>query len=239
MIVSFGFAFLAGILSVLSPCVLPILPIVCGAATTEHRYEPAALAGGLAASFVAIGLFFATIGFSLGVDSGALRQPAAVVLIIIGLVLLLPPLQARFAVAAGPIGQWTDDHFGRISRGGVGGQFALGVLLGVVWSPCVGPTLGAASALAAEGRDLAQVATTMVLFGLGAAVPLLIIGSVSRDLLLRWRGRMLSTGKGLRTALGALMLAGGILILSGLDHRVESALVEASPPWLTVLTTSF
>ena len=142
-------------------------------------------------------------------------------LIIIGLVLLLPPLQARVAVAAGPIGQWTDDHFGRISRGGVGGQFALGVLLGVVWSPCVGPTLGAASALAAEGRDLAQVATTMVLFGLGAAVPLLVVGSVSRDLLLRWRGRMLSTGKGLRTALGALLIAGGILILSGLDHRVE------------------
>ncbi len=221
MIVSFGFAFLAGILSVLSPCVLPILPIVFGAATTEHRFGPAALAGGLATSFVAIGLFFATIGFSLGIDSGALRQAAAFVLMVIGLVLLLPPLQARVAVAAGPIGQWTDDHLGGFSRRGLGGHFALGVLLGAVWSPCVGPTLGAASALAAEGRDLAQVATTMALFGIGAAVPLPVVGTVSRDVLLRWRGRILSTGNGLKTALGVMLLASGILILSGLDHRLE------------------
>ncbi len=239
MIVSFGFAFLAGILSVLSPCVLPILPIVFGAATTEHRFGPAALAGGLATSFVAIGLFFATIGFSLGFDSGALRQAAAVVLLVIGLVLLLPPLQARVAVAAGPIGQWTDEHLGGFSREGLGGQFALGVLLGAVWSPCVGPTLGAASALAAEGRDLAQVAITMALFGIGAAVPLLVVGTVSRDVLPRWRGRILSTGTGLKTALGVMLLAGGILILSGLDHRLETALVDSAPPWLTVLTTSF
>lgn len=239
MIVSFGVAFLAGILSVLSPCVLPILPIVFGAATTEHRLGPVALAGGLATSFVAIGLFFATIGFSIGVDSGALRQAAAIVLIAIGLILLLPPLQARVAIAAGPIGQWTDDRFGGFSRGGLGGQFALGLLLGAVWSPCVGPTLGAASALAAESRDLGQVATTMLLFGLGAAVPLLVLGSVSRDLLLRWRGGMLSTGAGLKAALGLLLIAGGILTVSGLDHRLEAALVDASPPWLTELTTSF
>ena len=62
------FAFLAGILSVLSPCVMPLLPLVLGAAASEHRYGPAALAAGLCFSFVALGLFLATIGFALGLD---------------------------------------------------------------------------------------------------------------------------------------------------------------------------
>ena len=235
----FGLAFLAGLLSILSPCVLPILPVVVGAAAAEHRLGPAALAGGLAASFVVIGLFFATIGFSLGLDSGAARQAAALVLIALGAVLAVPQLQARVAVAAGPIGRWSDERFGRSSRRGPGGQFAVGLLLGAVWGPCVGPTLGAASALAAQGRDLGQVATTMLLFGLGAATPLLVLGRVSRDVLLRWRGRMLSTGQGLKSALGVSLIAGGVLALSGLDHSVEAALVDASPPWLTELTTRF
>ena len=135
MVASLGLAFLAGALSVLSPCVLPILPIVLGAATTQHRLGPAALAGGLALSFVAIGLFFATIGFSLGLDSGVLREIAAVVLMAIGLVLVLPPLQARLAVAAGPVGQWTDERFGGFSRRGLQGQFGLGLLLGASGAP--------------------------------------------------------------------------------------------------------
>ena len=239
MTAGFALAFLAGVLSVLSPCVLPILPIVLGGAAAEHRFGPAALAGGLAISFVVIGLFFATVGFSLGIDSGALRGAAALLMVVIGAVLVLPPLQARVAAAAAPIGQWSDARFGGISRRGLGGQFALGMVLGAVWSPCVGPTLGAASTLAAEGRDLGQVAATMLLFGLGAALPLLVLGTMSRDLVLRWRGRLLSTGTGLKAGLGVLLIAGGVLILSGLDHRLEAVLVDASPPWLTELTTRF
>jgi len=239
MVASLGLAFLAGALSVLSPCVLPILPIVLGAATTQHRLGPAALAGGLALSFVAIGLFFATIGFSLGLDSGVLREIAAVVLMAIGLVLVLPPLQARLAVAAGPVGQWTDERFGGFSRRGLQGQFGLGLLLGAVWSPCVGPTLGAASVLAAEGHDLVAVAATMLVFGIGAALPLLLLGTLSRDVLMGWRGRMLAAGTALKTGLGVLLIVAGALIVTGLDKRAETALVDASPAWLTALTTQF
>ena len=239
MVASLGLAFLAGILSVLSPCVLPILPIVLGAAAAQSRWGPAALAGGLALSFVATGLFFATAGFALGLDAAALRQAAAAVLVLVGLVLVLPPLQARVALAAGPVGHWADERFGGFSREGIGGQFGLGLLLGAVWSPCVGPTLGAASALAAEGRNLGQVALTMLLFGVGAALPLLLLGSLSRDALMRWRGRMLSAGAGLRTAFGVLLVVGGLLVATGLDRRVEAALVDASPAWLTDATTRF
>ncbi len=239
MLAGLGLALLAGILSVLSPCVLPILPVVLGAAAAQSRLGPAALAGGLALSFVAIGLFFATVGFSLGLDAGALRQAAAIALVLIGSVLVLPPLQARMAVAAGPVGQWIDERFGGFSKDGIGGQFGLGLLLGAVWSPCVGPTLGAASALAAEGRDLGEVALTMLLFGVGAALPLLLLGTLSRDALMRWRGGMLSAGAGLKAALGILLIAGGLLVVTGLDRRVEAALVDASPAWLTDAVTRF
>ena len=100
MLATLGLALLAGVLSTLSPCVLPLLPIVLGAAASEHRLGPAALAAGLAISFTAIGLFVATIGFAAGLDTGFFRMVAAILLIGVGVVLLVPRLQEQFALAA-------------------------------------------------------------------------------------------------------------------------------------------
>jgi cytochrome c-type biogenesis protein len=236
---SVGGAFVAGVLTTLSPCVLPILPIVLGAAASERKYGPAALAAGLAASFVAIGLFVATIGYSVRLTSDLFRQIAAALMIVFGAVLLLPSLQARLAVASGPIANWTDRRFGTQHGGGYAGQFAVGLILGAVWSPCVGPTLGAASLLAAQGRQLPQVAASMFVFGLGAALPLLGIGLASREALQRWHTRLLTAGQFIKIGFGALLIVFGVLVLTGIDKRVETALVNASPQWLTDLTTRF
>jgi cytochrome c biogenesis protein CcdA len=233
------FAFLAGILSILSPCVLPLLPIILGTAVGEHRLGPAALAGGLAISFVAIGLFIATIGYGLGLDAGVFRLIAALLLITIGVILLVPQLQTQVAAAAAPVSGWTESRFGGISTSGIKGQFALGILLGAVWSPCVGPTLGAASVLAAQGKDLAQVALVMLAFGIGAALPLLLLGLLSREALIRWRARLMEAGKGGKALLGGLLVVVGLLIVSGFDKQLETLLVNASPAWLTDLTTRF
>jgi cytochrome c-type biogenesis protein len=232
-------ALLAGVLSTLSPCVLPLLPIVLGAALTEHRYGPVALAGGVALAYVAVGLFVATIGFAGGLDQDIFRNVAAVLLIVIGVVLLLPKLQVQLAVAAGPFGNWAHAQAGGMSTRGLSGQFALGLLLGAVWSPCVGPTLGAASVLAAQGKDIGRVALTMIAFGIGAAAPLIALGMLSREALMRWRDRLLQAGKGGKYLLGGLLLFVGVLIVSGLDKRLEAAIVDASPTWLTQLTTRF
>jgi cytochrome c biogenesis protein CcdA len=237
--VTLGLALFAGILSTLSPCVLPLLPLVLGAAVGEHRLGPAALAAGLALSFVLIGLFVALFGFAVGLDQAVFRAVAAVLLIVIGGVLMLPRLQAQLAVAAGPISNWTQSQAGGFSTSGLGGQFLLGLLLGAVWSPCVGPTLGAASLLAARGENIGAVALTMIAFGLGAALPLLLLGLISREALLRWRARLMAAGKGGKALLGALLLAIGVLILSGFDKKLETILVDASPAWLTNLTTRF
>ena len=246
-----GFAFLAGLLSVLSPCVLPVLPLVFAPAMSAHRFGAAALAGGLVTSFVVIGLLLATVGFSLGVGNGVVRDAAAVVLGLVGLVLLSSSLQQLFAMATNGFsnranrlmpGLTSSGPGARIGAGigtGIGGQFCVGLLLGAVWSPCVGPTLGAASVLAAQGSDLASVAAVMIVFGLGAALPLVLVSRLSREVLLRWRGRMMQVGKSGKVLLGAASLAVSLLILSGLDRAMEMAVVEASPGWLTSLTTRF
>jgi cytochrome c biogenesis protein CcdA len=236
---SVALAFLAGVLSTLSPCVLPLLPIVLGTAVSAHRAGPVALAAGLALSFVIVGLFVATVGFSIGLDAGVFRAVAAIMLMAIGLVLLVPRFQAQFALAAGPVSQWTEQRFGGLSGNGIGGQFGVGLLLGAVWSPCVGPTLGAASLLAARGENLGYVTITMLMFGFGAALPLLVLGLLSRETLLRWRARLYAAGKTGKLTMGVILVAVGILVISGLDKRLETMLVDLSPAWLTELTTRF
>lgn len=235
---SLGLSFAAGALSTLSPCVLPLLPIVLGSAASEHRLAPFALAGGLALSFTVIGLFVATLGFAVGIDGTTFRTLAAILLLGLGLVLALPRLQEKFAVVAGPIGSWAEHRLGGFSTGGIRGQFGVGVLLGAVWSPCAGPTLGAASVLASQGQNLASAGLTMALFGVGAAAPLLLLGMVSRETMLKLRSRMLSAGGRLRIGLGVLLGIVGIAILSGWDKPVETWLLDISPDWLTRLTTS-
>ncbi len=234
-----GLAFMAGVLSTLSPCVLPILPIVIGTAATQHRYGPVALAGGLAISFVTIGLFIATIGFSIGLDATVFRTFSALLLVFIGGVLLSSKLQQYIAGAASPLANWADQRFGGRSGEGLWGQVGVGLLLGAVWSPCVGPTLGAASVLASQGKDLGQVALTMLMFGIGAALPLLVLGMLSREVMLKLRGKMMSAGSGAKSALGVVLLVIGLLVLSGLDKRAEAALLDVMPNWVVSLTTRF
>jgi cytochrome c biogenesis protein CcdA len=236
---SVALAFVAGALSVLSPCVLPILPLVLGAAASDDKRGPVALATGLALSFVVIGLFVATIGYAIGLDADLFRWVSAALMIGIGAVLLIPRFQAGLAIASGPIATWSDQHLVSLRGSGPTGQFLIGVLLGAVWSPCVGPTLGAASLLAAQGRDLLQVALIMLVFGLGAALPLLLLGLLSREAMLHWRHRLAATGQGLKAALGLLLIAIGALTLTGIDKWFETMLVNASPQWLTDVTTRF
>jgi cytochrome c-type biogenesis protein len=232
-------AFAAGLLSILSPCVLPLVPIVLGAAVVAHPLGALALAAGLAVSFTALGLLLALVGFGLGIDPGMFRVAAAVIMIGLGVILVMPSWQAQLAAAGGPVSSWADRRFGGFASSGLAGQFAIGLLLGAVWSPCVGPTLGAASLLASQGQDLLRVTLTMAVFGVGAALPLILLGLLSRATLMRVRSSLMSAGKLGKALLGVAFIVIGVAIVSGADKRIEAALVDASPQWLTELTTSF
>lgn len=232
-------AFVAGVLTMLSPCVLPLLPIVLGAAQSGHRLGPAALGLGLASSFTLVGLFVATIGFSIGLDGDLFRTVGGAVMIVIGTVLVIPAAQRILASAGGPLTGWAHGPMRRLEEKGPVGQLGMGVLLGVVWAPCVGPTLGAASVLAAQGDSLGLVFLTMLVFGLGAALPLVLIGLASRPLLVRIRGHLAGAGQTGKRVLGGLLLVMGVLIVSGLDRTLEVWLIDISPMWLTELTTRY
>jgi cytochrome c biogenesis protein CcdA len=234
-----GAGVLAGILSTLSPCVFPLLPLVVGAATSTGRFGAFWLAAGVAISFTTAGLFVATVGFAIGIDGDVFRRLSAILLIALGIMLVSTPIQVRLGYAAGNLTNSADGWIRSLSLRTARGQFVVGLLLGLVWSPCVGPTLGAASVLAAQRKDLFGVAGVMLAFGIGTTLPMLIVATLSRRVLLRWRHQMLTAGQVGKVAMGASVLAMGVLILSGVDRLVETRLVQASPAWLTNLTTYF
>ena len=236
---SYGFGFLAGLLSTLSPCVLPIIPILLGSATAAHPRAPLALAGGLAISYAVIGTALAWAGATLGLDTSIFRGIGAAILGLLGLVMISSSLQQRFASVTSSIGDAGNSLISRIQLDGLWGQFAIGLVLGVVWSPCVGPTLGAAVVLASQGSQLPQVALLMGLFGVGAALPIVGLAYVSRGAVLKMRGQLMQAGKTGKMVLGVILIGLAAMILSGADKPIESWLVEHSPAWLTTLTTRF
>jgi cytochrome c biogenesis protein CcdA len=236
---TYGLSLLAGILSILSPCVLPLVPILLGSAVLAHRLGPLALAGGLTLSFTIVGTLIAAAGASLGLDQELLRHIAAFLLLGFGLILLLPGLQEKFAAVTSGVSSSGQTLLAGLTLDGLSGQFLLGLLLGVVWSPCVGPTLGAAITLASQGENLLQVGLVMAVFGIGASIPLVVLGLVSRQAVSRWRGRLLEVGKRGKQVLGVVMLVLGVAILTGGDKMFEAWVLSAAPEWLVRLTTSY
>ncbi len=235
---SYGLSFLAGVLSTLSPCVLPLVPILMGSAASTHRYGTLALVGGLMLSFTLIGVGLGSLGGSIGVEQDTLRVVGGVLLIVFGAVLVSSRLQDRFSAAVSRLGVG-QGLLARFNLSGLHGQFLLGLLLGIVWSPCVGPTLGVAITLASQGQALAQVATVMLIFSLGAGLPLLAIGMLSRQAMGKWRGRMMEAGQKAKKIFGAALLLIGILVLSGADKDFEKWAVNAMPDWLVTLTSRY
>jgi cytochrome c-type biogenesis protein len=236
---SFLFAFLAGVLSTLSPCVLPLIPIIIGAAANQHRFGPFALAGGLAVSFAVIGTGLASIGSSIGLAQDGFRLFAAVVMGIIGIVLISNRLQERFAVAMSGVSGAGNSLLSKVTIDGLLGQFLIGILLGLVWTPCVGPTLGAAITLASQGRDLGKIVFVMAIFGLGAGLPLALLGMLSRGAMMKAKGKLGNAGKFGKQLLGGFLIVISLLVMTGQDKALESFLLKHSPDWLTDLTTTF
>lgn len=239
MFATYGLSFLAGVLSTLSPCVLPLVPILIGSALNAHRYGPVFLAFGLATSFTIVGVFIASLGAAIGLDPEVLRSIAAAMLIVFGLILFSSTLQEKFAIATSGISGSGQSLFDRISTDTLAGQFLLGLILGVVWSPCVGPTLGATITLASQGQSLGHVTIVMAIFGLGAGLPLIILGSFSRQVMMQFRSKLFSAGLFGKKILGTFLLLVGIMIITGADKHIEGFVVSHSPDWLIALTTRY
>ncbi|GAA3528815.1 cytochrome c biogenesis CcdA family protein [Zobellella aerophila] len=234
-----SFSLLAGLLTTLSPCVLPLLPVVAASAMARQRLGLFALALGLALSFTLVGTAIASFGLALGLEGQGVRLGAALLMLLAACWLLSGRLQNWFSTRTARLGERGQALLGGFHPDGNRGQLLVGALLGVVWTPCVGPTLGAAIVLAGQGHSLGAVTLVMLVFSLGAVVPLIGIGLLSRAQFVRGRERFLSLGRGGRKVMGGSLLVVALLVLTGLDKRLEGWLLSLSPAWLLELTTRF
>lgn len=232
-------SYAAGALSTLSPCVLPLLPILLASAVQQHVLGPLALALGLASSFTGMGLFAASLGLTLGIDASTLRAAAAILMLAVGIVLLVPVLQEALTQRMAPVTGWAGQVLQHLPSKGVGPQFLLGTVLGVVWSPCAGPTLGAAIGLAAQRETMLQAAIAMAIFGVGAATPVLALAYGSRQVVLSRRDRLRRISAAAKPMMGIAIAAVGLFVLTGLDKIAETHLTDAMPDWLLNLTTRY
>src|SRR5271155_2069572 len=169
------FALLAGTLTVAAPCTLPVLPILLGASVAQtSNARPVFIAVGFVTSFSVVVITFGAITQILGVDQDTLRAIAVPILLGFGLLLLWPrPFEWLVAHARGLIDR-PDQPTGRTYAGNIGG-FILGTTLGLVWTPCAGPVLGSILTVIAASRNTAWASLLLVVYAIGAAIPMLAI----------------------------------------------------------------
>lgn len=228
-------ALAAGILTIFSPCVLPLAPIVLASAGARDPRGPLALAFGLALTFGLTGGVMASFGVAFG-DSFLVRAASAIVMIAIGAALLFDSVGVAVERWLGALGRASNVLHKRLPQAGLVGQAATGAVLALAWAPCAGPTLGAALVLAARGGTLGAAMLTMTAYAVGAACALLGVGFVLRRV--AGKAGLAAAGAFGRIALGAAFALIGAAILTGFDHRVEAILVAAMPNWLTGFATS-
>jgi cytochrome c biogenesis protein CcdA len=197
-----------------------------------------ALVAGLITGFTAVGIAVAAAGTFFGIDERTIRPIVAILFIAIGAALMYSPLERKLSSLFAPIGATGATLAARASAFGIAGQFAVGLLLGAIWSPCSGPALGAAIGLAAEAGGVPLAALRMAVFGLGAASILLLLAYGSRAFVARKRERLASVARIAKPTAGAVFLALGLAMLTGFDKRIETMLLDVTPDWLVNLTTS-
>lgn len=234
----FVLAYAAGLLTLINPCVLPVLPVVLAGALNANAKGPLALALGMSVSFVTLGILVTAFGRALGLNEQNVAQAGAILMIGFGLMLLVPRFGAVLSGATAGMSARADAHMNDLDQGSLRGQFAGGLLLGAVWSPCIGPTLGGAIALASQGESLGLATLIMICFAAGVSTIILAIGYGTRAWLMRNRARMQAIAVASRPVMGVVFVAVGTALLFNVHHMVDAWLLDRLPPWLVDLSVS-
>ena len=235
----FVFSYLAGLLTLINPCVLPILPIVLASSIQASRQGPLVLAAGMSLSFVILGLAVTVLGRSLGLTTEMISDAGAVMMILFGLVLVIPQFSARFASATAGFSERADTGMDSLDRSGLTGQFLGGMLLGAVWSPCIGPTLGSAIGLASQGESIVKAGLIMVFFAAGVSTIIVALGYGARSVIQKRQAWMRSIAAKARPILGAVFILVGVGLLLRVHHMLEYWAIQTLPTWLIDLSVRF
>lgn len=232
------FAYLAGLLTLINPCVLPVLPVVLAGALQADRLGPLVLAAGMSVSFVFLGVIVTAFGYGIGLTPDRVADGGALLMVGFGLVMLIPAARERFALATSGIASSADSTLADVDHSKLRGQFLGGLLLGAVWSPCVGPTLGSAIALASQGEGLGQATLIMIGFAMGVSTLIIGIGYGARGLLQRNRAAMMRVAQAAPKIMGVIFVAVGLGLLFNIHHMAEAWLLNIMPYWLQDLSVS-
>ncbi len=232
-LLSFG----AGALTTLSPCILPLLPIMVGGVMQKNRFAPALMAVGMTGTFVVAGLLLSQTGTLMGLERETVTLVASVIFVLIGLVLLVPWLQKKFTSMMQPVAQFSSAVGTKAENWGALGYILTGALLGLIWAPCSGPTLGVAFTLAAKDDSIIRATSLLTLFGVGASIPLLGVAYGAKNILASNRMKLLKGGKTGKYVLGTVMILLGVLTGFGFDKSLETALLSNLPDWWVNLST--
>lgn len=201
--IELGFALLAGLAMIASPCVLMLLPILLGT-TLERSSRPVFIVLGFVTAFTAVALLFAkSIGIA-GFSPVLLRQIAIVLLAVFAIMLLWPALYSRVSVML----QSVSDLGMKIAPApgaGKAGGFVVGLSLGAVWTPCSGPVLASIITLVAGAGSSARGLALLLMFGLGTALPMLLV-AYGGQAALRHLPLLARNGAVLRRGFGIVML---------------------------------
>ncbi|MFT7558894.1 MAG: cytochrome c-type biogenesis protein [Flavobacteriales bacterium] len=222
-------AFLAGMLGILSPCVWPLVPIVMSASARSALAGKVALAAGLSVSFALAGSVLSFFLISFSINPEFFRYLAASLLVLVA-----------FPLMINSVGVWLTDTLAKLTRNyypqapqaSVLAQFSIGCLLGLVWLPCVGPTLGAAIALASMGQEIIKSFVVMLSYGAGAALALAIAALTSNSLFYSINSNLALTVEKTKILLGGLIFVLGLLVLSGWDKLLEGWALTWLPSWM-------
>ena len=225
------FAFLSGIVTILSPCILPVLPIVLSGSVGGKR-KPTGIVVGFIGSFSVFTLLLSTLVQVLQIPPGTLRLAAVAVITVFGLVLLFPFLQLQFEKIASRLIRQREQK----NRTGFAGGLAIGTSLGLIWTPCVGPIIASVISLAISQQVDGGAFAIILAYAAGTAIPMFAIMKGGRRLIQRFPGLTRNTGK-IQRGFGIVMIIAGLTIGFGLDRQLQTKILEIFPGYGSGLTS--
>lgn len=231
MIILVIFAFIAGVVTILSPCILPVLPIVLSESTRTGKKRPLGVVTGFIASFTIFTLFLTWLVRTFNLPAESLRFLAATVILIFGLTYLFPKTQPLIKSLFSKLPKPKV-----IQREGYGGGILMGLAIGLVWTPCVGLILASVIALAVSGAVTFNAFVIMFFYALGTAIPMFLVIKSGQSLITKYPLLLKNLTK-IQIAFGALMIVTSILIFTDFDRKFQIYILDKFPKWGQGLTS--
>ncbi len=224
-------AFAAGAITVTSPCIIPILPIVLGCVLKDHKWYPVYLVLGMSTTFTVLGVLFGAFGNTLPIDRVFLNQLAIWLIGFMGIVLLVKPLGDLFSRGTSALTSWLGNRGPKANQLGQPGEaFLLGSLLGIVWAPCAGPILGSILLIASSSGNIVQAGLLLFMYSVGAGIPMLAIAYGGKRAIAGRHFIQKRSGQ-LKKVFGVILVLTAILMATGALRKLESIIVPYVPLW--------